>query len=153
MGRGKTFSCKHGWPPFSRAYAIGLPVRRLDSDFDTDPIVAFMAAFKHALDAEIKKLPVAFAAEKSLAEGVRKLSKAVVPTLKDAGAGGCGKARTGLIGAVADIATETRSSNDGETRLEAQLDSATDTASEALFKSLLAESTKRKELIAVSERK
>lgn len=118
------------------------------SDFDTDPIVAFMAAFKHTLDAEIKKLPVAFAAEKSLAEGVRKLGKAVVPTLKALGRAVVEKHAPGLIGAVADIATESESSNDGETRLDEQLDSAKDTASEALFKSLLAESTKRKELIA-----
>ncbi len=118
------------------------------SDFDTDPIVAFMAAFKHALDAEIKKLPVAFAAEKSLADGVRKLSKAVVPTLKALGRAVVEKHAPGFIGAVADIATESESSNDGETRLDEQLDSAKDTASEALFKSLLAESTKRKELIA-----
>lgn len=148
-GEGKTFFLQT-WMAALQQEARN-PVFLFDawtSDFDTDPIVAFMAAFKHALDAEIKKLPVAFAAEKSLAEGVRKLSKAVVPTLKALGRAVVEKHAPGLIGAVADIATETESSNDGETRLEAQLDSATDTASEALFKSLLAESTKRKELIA-----
>ena len=146
-GEGKTFFLQT-WMAALQQEARN-PVFLFDawtSDFDTDPIVAFMAAFKHALDAEIRKLPAAFAAEKSLADGVRKLGKVVVPTLKALGRAVVEKHAPGFIGAVADIATE--SSNDGQTRLEEQLDSAKDTASEALFKSLLAESTKRKELIA-----
>lgn len=148
-GEGKTFFLQT-WMAALQQEARN-PVFLFDawtSDFDTDPIVAFMAAFKHALDAEIKKLPVAFEAEKALADGVRKLGKAVMPTLKALGRAVVEKHAPGFIGAVADIATESESSNDGETRLDEQLDSAKDTVSEALFKSLLAESTKRKALIA-----
>ena len=148
-GEGKTFFLQT-WMAALQQEARN-PVFLFDawtSDFDTDPIVAFMAAFKHALDAEIEKLPAAFEAEKSLADGVRKLGKAVVPTLKALGRAVVEKHAPGFFGAVADIATESESSNDGEARLDEQLDSAKDTASEALFKSLLAESTKRKELIA-----
>lgn len=148
-GEGKTFFLQT-WMAALQQEARN-PVFLFDawtSDFDTDPIVAFMAAFKHALDAEIKKLPVAFEAEKALADGVRKLGKAVMPTLKALGRAVVEKHAPGFIGAVADIATESKSSNDGETRLDEQLDSAKDTVSEALFKSLLAESTKRKALIA-----
>lgn len=124
------------------------------SDFDTDPIVAFMAAFKAALDAEFKKTPVAASLNHtlengaaSLEKGIRKLGRAVVPAFK---AVGKGLLKRHVPGALEDIAAHLDS--DDESAKSPQDEdkkkgSWTDDAAESLFKSLLEESTKRKELI------
>jgi len=149
-GEGKTFFLQT-WMAALQQEARN-PVFLFDawtSDFDTDPIVAFMAAFKEALKAEFKKHPMAAAANKALEDGLRagvkKLGRAFVPTLKAVGKGFVKRhLDEGAVDEVMGIFNGTSAADDAE---ENQDGSWRDDAKEQLFNALLEESTQRKDLI------
>jgi hypothetical protein len=70
-------------------------------DSTAEPTIAFMSAFKEALDAEIAKLPLADQlqdrARKALQEGVKALGAAVIPMTKSVLRGAINKALPGML--------------------------------------------------------
>jgi hypothetical protein len=78
-GRGKSFFVR-GWTADLAARSPRHPVMFFNAwaaDVSTDPLVAFMAAFKSALDQEVEKLDATGEAKLALRQGVEKIVKGV----------------------------------------------------------------------------
>lgn len=85
------------------------PAFRFDAwstDFHTDPLVAFMAAFKKALDNEVKKLPTLEGAKSKATRLVRKatttLGQIAAPFAKDVALSAAKAVLPGTVSAIAD---------------------------------------------------